>query len=98
MTLGAIQAQIVSEPQVQVELVSHPPVVLNESAILETLGGWPDGHFVLPPSSADTSQKTGNEVSTAARCSQQVVVASKFNSAARPTVREKLPVCKPPST
>src|SRR5207247_2875817 len=60
ITLCAIQAQIVAQSQVQCELVSDAPVVLNESAVLETLRSWPDGNFV-GPSPACRHLYTGQE-------------------------------------
>src|SRR5713101_7625895 len=63
-TLGARQADIVTQAHIECELVRRPEVVLNESGMLETLCGWPVGDLVTPIVS-QAHQKTGHGVPTA---------------------------------
>src|SRR6266481_4722565 len=47
-SLGARQADIVTQTQIERELVRRSVVVLNESGMLETLCGGPVGDLITP--------------------------------------------------
>src|SRR6266478_864231 len=62
-TLGARQADIVTQTQIERELVGRSKVVLNESGMLEALRGGPVGDVVTPGVS-EAQQKTRHGVPT----------------------------------